>query len=183
MDYIWLYPGFLLAPTFVTLMACIHSYASEERKMFSRVALSFALVYATVVMTDYFIQFTVVIPSLLSGETGGLSLFTQYNPHGIFIALEALGYLMMTAAFLFAAPVFQGGRIERSIRWLFVGSFVPALGSFVALALLRYDIVAFEVTILTIDWIVLIASGVLLSVVFRRIERFGSSRLSGGSSS
>jgi hypothetical protein len=31
-------------------------------------------------------------PSLLKGETEGLTLFLQYNPDGIFIALEDLGY-------------------------------------------------------------------------------------------
>jgi uncharacterized membrane protein YccC len=110
----------------------------------------------------------VVIPSLLSGETAGLSLFTQYSPHGIFIALEGLGYMMMSVAFLFAAFVFTGGKLERSIRWLFVTGFVLAVGSFIVLSLLRYDIVAFEVTVLTINWTVLIVSGALLSVLFRR---------------
>jgi hypothetical protein len=112
-----------------------------------------------------------VIPSILSGETAGLSLFTQYNPHGIFIALEGLGYFMMSVAFLFAAAVFAGGRLERAIRWLFVSSFILAVVSFTVLSLLKYDIVAFEVTILTINWAVLIVSGILLSVLFRRESR------------
>jgi len=168
MDYLWLYPGILLAPTFVVLMACIHYYASDDKKIFSHIGLSFALIYAAVIITDYFIQFTVVIPSILNGETAGLSLITQYNPHGIFIALEATGYLMMSVAFLFAAAVFAGGRLESAIRWLFVLSFVLAIGSFVIFSLLSYDIVAFEVTILTINWIVLIVSGILLSILFKR---------------
>ena len=171
MDYIWLYPAFLLAPIFVVLMACIHYYAPVDRTIFSQIGLSFALVYAAVIMTDYFIQWTVVQPSMLSGETEGLSLFTQYNPHGIFIALEGLGYLMMNMAFLSAAPVFAGGRLERAIRWVFVMSFVLAVGSFAGLSLLGYDIVAFEVTIITINCTALIVSGALLSVLFRRASR------------
>jgi hypothetical protein len=171
MDYIWLYPGFLLAPTFVVLMACIHYYASDDKKVFSQIGLSFAVVYAAVITTDYFIQLTVLEPSLLNGETAGLSLFTQYNPHGIFIALECLGYLMMSVALLFTGAVFAGGRLERGIRWLFVTSFVLAVGFLVGLSLLKYEIVAFEVTILMINWIVLIISGALLSVVFKRAGR------------
>ncbi len=167
MDYIWLYPGFLLAPVFVVLMACIHEYAPAGRKVFGQIALAFAVIYATVIAMDYFIQFTAVVPGLLSGETAGLSLLTQYNPHGIFIVLEALGYLMMAVSFLFAAFVFTGGKLERTIRWIFTIGFILAAGSFIALSLLRYDIVAFEVTVLTINWIVLIVSGVLLSVLFR----------------
>lgn len=63
-DYIWLYPAFLLAPVFVVLMACIHYYASNEKKVFSLIGLSFALIYAAVITTDYFIQWTVVLPYL-----------------------------------------------------------------------------------------------------------------------
>jgi hypothetical protein len=167
-DYIWMYPPFLLAPTFVVLVACIHAYASDDKKVFSQVALSFAVIYAAIITTDYFIQWTVIQPSILSGETAGLSLLTQYNPHGILIALEGLAYLMMNGALLFAAVVFAGGRRECALRWLFVISFVMAVGSFVALSLLRYDIVTFEVTIITINCTVLIVSGALLSVVFKR---------------
>ena len=172
-DYLWLVPGFLLALIFVVLMACVHSCASEDRKIFGQLGLSFALIYAVVITTDYFLQFTVVIPSLQTGETAGLSLLTQYNPHGIFIALEGLGYLMMSAAFLAAAPVFSVGRLGRAIRALFIASFVLALGFLFGLSWLKYDFVAFEVAILTINWITLIVSGVLLGLLFKRAERSG----------
>jgi lipopolysaccharide export LptBFGC system permease protein LptF len=105
------------------------------------------------------------------GETDGLTLLTQYNPYGLFIALESLGYFAMSVAFFFAAAVFYGGRVERASRWLFVISFVLAVAAFVWLGILGHDFVAFEVIVLTINWTVLIASGVLLSVVFRRSER------------
>jgi hypothetical protein len=61
-----------------------------------------------------------------------------------------------------------GGRLERALRWLFVASFFVAVGSFVGLSLLGYGIVTFEVTIIAINCIVLIVSGALLSVVFKR---------------
>ncbi len=170
-DYLWLYPGILLALIFIVLVVCIHSYAPSDRKIFSHIALSFAVIYATIILIDYFIQFTVVIPSILTGETAGLTLFTQYNPHGFFIALETLGYSMMSGAFLFVAAVFAGGKLERALRWIFIAGFVAAVLFFTALSLLHYDLIAFEVTIITINSIVLIVSGVLLSVVFRRAVR------------
>ena len=173
-DYLWLYPGILLALIFIVLVVCIHSYAPSDRKIFSHIALSFAVIYATIILIDYFIQFTVVIPSILTGETAGLTLFTQYNPHGFFIALETLGYSMMSGAFLFVAAVFAGGKLERALRWIFIAGFVAAVLFFTALSLLHYDLIAFEVTIITINSIVLIVSGVLLSIVFRRAAR-GSS--------
>jgi hypothetical protein len=170
-DYWWLGPGILLALIFVVLMGCIHNYAAKDRKLFSQIGLSFALLYAAVMTTNYFTQFSVVIPSLLAGETSGLSLFTQYNPHGMFIALEGLGYFMMSIAFLASAAVFSAGRLERGIKGLFISNFVLALGSFVGLSWLKRDMVAFEVAILTLNWITLIVSGVLLSLLFRQAER------------
>jgi hypothetical protein len=68
----------------------------------------------------------------------------------------------------FAAPVFAGGRLEHAIRWLFTASSVLAVVFLVGLSLLGYDLVAFEVTILTINWTVLIISGAMLSVLFKR---------------
>jgi len=170
-DYAWLYPALLMAPAVVILMVCVNRNAPEERRVFSQIALSFALVYAAIITADYFTQWTVVLPSMSAGEMEGLSLFTQYNPHGFFVALESLAYLTLNASLLFAAPVFHGGRLERGIRWLFVVSFVLAVGSFAALSLLGYNIVVFEVTIIAIDCVVLMASGTMLSVLFRRAGR------------
>jgi hypothetical protein len=167
-DYLWLVPGMLLAPTFVVLMACIHAHATEQKQVYGRIGLSFAVVYAVVILVDYYLQLAVVMPSLQAGETEGLAMFTQYDPQGCFIALETLGYSMLTVALLAAAPVFEGGRAERAIRGLFVLSFALAAAAFVGLAVVGHDLIAFEVTVLMIDWSVLIASGVLLSVVFRR---------------
>jgi hypothetical protein len=172
-DYIWLIPGILLAIAFVVLMACIHYHAPLNKKIFSHIGLLFALAYAAVIITDYFIQYTVVMPGLLNGETSGLSLFTQYNPHGLFVALEGLGFMMMSVAFLFAAFAFTGGTLERTIRFLFSISFILAIAFFIVFSLLNYDIVVFEVAILTINWLVLIVSGALLSILFRRAGRFG----------
>jgi hypothetical protein len=173
-DYLWLIPGIALVPVVVVLVATIHARAPEPTRISSRIALAFAVAYAVVIGVDYFVQFAVVIPSLQAGEIEGLSLFTQYNPHGLFIAGEALGYLTLSTALLFAAPVFAGGRIERTIRWLFVVGFVLAVAALVAFWLVGGDLVAFEVAVLSINWLVLIASGALLSLMFRRAGRLGS---------
>ena len=92
----------------------------------------------------------------------------MYNPHGIFLAVESLGYLMLSVSLLFEAAVFAKGRVERAIRWVFVTSFALAIGSLGVFSVSGYDIIAFEVTILTINWIVLIVSGALLGIIFKR---------------
>jgi len=173
-DYVWMYPALLLTAVFVVFMACIHHYASDDKKLFSVLGLSFAVMSAALIMIDYFIQLTVIQPSLLRDETDGLSLISQYNPHGIFIALETLGYLLMSVAFLFAAPVFAGHDwVERTLHWVFILGFTLAMGSLIFLSL-RYghDLeYRFEVAVISIDWLVLIISGILVSIVFSRAGR------------
>ncbi len=58
-----------------------------------------------------------------------------------------------------------------------MAGFVLAVGMFLGLYFAGSDIVGFEVAVLSIDWIVLIVTGVLLAVVFRRAGRLASSRL------
>jgi hypothetical protein len=94
----------------------------------------------------------------------------------MFIALEALGYLLMSVAFVCAAPVFTGRDwVERTIRWLFMAGFTLAVGLLIVLSLLYgHDLdYRFEVAVITIDWTVLISTGALLSVVFKRAGRAG----------
>jgi hypothetical protein len=175
-DYLWMYPALLVTSLFVVLMACIHQYASADTKLFSLISVCFAVIAAVVIMVDYFIQLTVIQPSLLKGESEGLSLVSQYNPHGIFIALEALGYLMISVAFVFAAAVFAGRNwLERIIRWLFISGFTLAVGLLIVLSLLYGNDLdyRFEVFVITIDWTVLIIAGALLSVIFKRAGQAG----------
>jgi hypothetical protein len=167
-DYVLFVPGFVLAPVFVVLMSCIHYYASYDKKIFSLIGLTFAVIYAAVITSDYFILWTVTLPSIVLGETAGLSLLSMYNPHGVFVSLESLAYLMMSLALLCIAPVFQEGRIEQILKWIFTGAFILTIGSLIGVYLMNYDIVIFEIAIIGIYCPVLIISGVLMSIMFRR---------------
>lgn len=170
-DYIWMYPATLLASLFLVLMACIHNYAAANRKLYSRIGLCFAAMATTILSIDYYIQLAMVQPSLLKGELEGLALISQYNPHGIFIALEELGYLAMSLAFLFMGLVFAGSsKLERSLRWLLTLSAALALAAYVGMSLLYGKELEyrFEVLIISLNWSVLIIAGVLLAFLFRR---------------
>lgn len=173
-DYYWMYPALLLGPLFALLVLCIHQQAAVEQKIFSQVALLFAAMAATLLATNYFIQLAVIQPSLLKGETAGLTLFSQYNPHSIFIALEDLGNLLVGFAFLFLAPVFnQPGRLTQFLRRFFTVMGSLAVGGLLLYALyygqdLEYR---YEVFSIMIDWVGLIVAGLLLSIFFARPER------------
>jgi hypothetical protein len=173
-DYLWMYLASLLIVAYVILMASIHAHAPQEKKIFSQIGLTFAIIAAVILLVDYFIQFTVVPVSLMNGETEGITLMTQYNPHGIFIALEEAGYLMMSVSFLFAALAFiRKSRLESAVRWIFILSFVLVIVALMITSILygleRQD--HFEVVVISVNWLVLIVNGVLLSRVFRRALR------------
>jgi hypothetical protein len=169
LDYVVWGPAFILALAVVVLISCIHRQTPEDRKIFSQTALCFAVAYATLSTSDFFIQWTVVLPSILNNETVNLALFSIYNPHGIPIAVESLGYLLLNTALLFVVPVIdKRGRSERAIRWLFITGFILVVGAFGTLSLLGYPIVVFEVVAVTVNVAILIASGVLFSRLFRR---------------
>lgn len=170
-DYRWMVPAMLLMLVYVVWTVSIHANAAPGKKIFSQVGLIFAAMSSLVLVSDYFVQFSVVPISLMSGETEGITLLTQYNAHGLFIVLEELGYLLMALSFLFVAPVFAGqDRIQNIVRWVFLAGFglgVIALIAFSAMhGLDRQD--RFEVVIISIDWLVLLINGILLSLVFRK---------------
>jgi len=170
-DFLWMPLAILLVLAYVTLMVSIHSYTPGHKKIFGQVGLSFALIAAVILIIDYYVQFSVIPMSLLNGETEGLALLIQYNPHGVFIALEELGYLVMSLSFLFVAPVFASkNRLESAVRWVFTTGFFLTIISLVGISIYygldRQD--RFEVVVISINWLILIINGVLLSIVFRK---------------
>ena len=170
-DYLWMYAACLMLVSFVVLVACMHQSVAEPRRAFSLVGLSFALVAATAALTDYFIQLFVLQPSLLMGQTDGLSLFSMYNPHGVFIALEDLAYFFLGVSLVsVAAALPLGGGVMRATRITFLFAGVLAVVSLVGLAwVYGRDLgYRYEVAAIGIDWLALTVSGVLLSIAFRR---------------
>ena len=175
-DFLWMPLAMVLVLAYVALMASIHIYAAEQTKIFSLVGLSFALMAAGILLADYYLQFSVIPMSLMNDETEGVALLIQYNPHGVFLMLEELGYLLMSLSFLFMAPVFgNAGRLASAVRWVFAGSGALSFAALLVIAILyglaRLD--RFEVVVISINWLTLIVGGILLSLLFRRHQNAG----------
>jgi hypothetical protein len=68
-----------------------------------------------------------------------------------------------------ALVFFNKNRLETAVGWIFVSGFVLAVISLTAFTALygldRQD--RFEVTIISINWLVLVINGILLGVVFK----------------
>jgi hypothetical protein len=170
-DYYWMYPAMVLNVVYYILMVAIHYFAPIEKKIFSHIGMSLALLAMATFNIDYFLQVSVIQPSLVLGETEGIALLSQFNAHGVFIVLEEIAFIMMSMSMLFMVPVFVGQtKSEKAIRWIFIGDFMLTAVSFVLFTVL-YGIFReyrFEVAAFSINWLALVASGILLSVIFRK---------------
>jgi len=173
-DYYWMYLAVIQLFSYLVFMISNHFFAPLEKKLYGSISVGFSLIAAVVLLIAYYTQFAVVPLSVMKGETEGIALLTQYNGHGVFIALEELGYIAMSISFLFLAPVFSMKKVlERSIRWILLLAFASTLLAFV-LYTLKFGIerhYRFEVAAITINWLVSIAVGILISVFMRRRMR------------
>ena len=169
-DFLWMYPALLMMLSFVVLAACVRERREAGERLFGTIGSSLATASFVVIATDYFIQLRTVQPALVRGEVDGLAILSQYNPHGVFIALEELGFLVAGIAFLFLALALGSSRLERATRWVLFVSSALVIVSFVGMSAffglnLEYR---FEVTVISIVWLTLSVVGALLCVVFGR---------------
>lgn len=169
-DFVWMYPALLMMLAFLVLATCVRERAAGDRKLFGTIGLCLAAVSFTVIALDYFIQLRTVQPALLRGELDGLAILSQYNPHGVFIALEELGFLVMGLSFAFLALALGSSRLERVTRWAYLVSSALTVAAFVGMSWyfgfgIEYR---FEVSAIFIGWLTLMISGSLLALVFRR---------------
>lgn len=169
-DYLWMYAAMGLMVAYLVFVVSLRAVFLTPGAVLADVAAALAAVSTAVLVPTYFVQTLVVPASLAAGETEGITLLTQYNPHGVFIALEEVGYLLMSVSFLAMVPLLKRkGRTIRAIRWLFAGAFVvPALALIaysVAYGLDRMD--RFEVVVISVNWLVLIVSSVLIARLLR----------------
>jgi hypothetical protein len=119
-DAILIYaPSLALAPLFVLTMVAVHIDAPAGKRVFSLAALALAIMYAVLVSMVYIVQLGVVIPLRLQGEGARVALFdccAQFQP---MMAIDLLGYTLMSLSTAFAAVVFGGSGLERAARfWL-----------------------------------------------------------------
>jgi hypothetical protein len=172
-DYFWMYPATLVGVLVVGIAVCVHAWAPANLGPLALAGVCSAAFGAGALVVDYGVQLTVAQPALLRGETEGLSVWSQYNPHGIFIALENIGYATMALALLLLGLVLWAGKGPGPIRlaaWVFTVAGAATLILLPVLAAtyrsnLDYH---FEVFSLLITWLALMSGGLALSL--RRVE-------------
>ena len=118
-----LVPSLIIGFSFVVLMGSVHRQADIDRKIWSQTGLSFAIMYGTLICMNYYVQLTFVAPALLRGEVSDSVRPFLFNVFNSFTySVDLLGYSFMSLSTLFAAFVFRGPGLEKTVRWFLVAN-------------------------------------------------------------
>jgi hypothetical protein len=120
--FLLLTPSLFLGPAFLLAMVSLHHVAPADRRVFSHAAVTFAIVYTTLISINYYVQLTWVAPRLASGRIAGMEPFLFVPFDSFLYAVDILGYSFMSVATLFAGLVFSGGAGERTVRRFMVAN-------------------------------------------------------------
>ncbi len=157
-DFLWMYPALLGLAAFALLLV-LGEERVQGRPTTARLARLAAGFGVALLGVDYALQLMVVEPSIIRGEQAGLSLWTQYNPHGAFIALENLGYLLLSLALVGVALMVPGTGVRRRVVRFAAGT-LGALGVLllpVMAALLGSRLeYLYEVAVISAVWVAII---------------------------
>lgn len=98
---------------FVPMICSFASYSEKETKALSYTAISFASIYAVLIMLVYFAQLTAVRLSQLSKQAAQI---LDYRNFGLFFSYDLLGYAFMALATFCIA--FSIHTATKSDKWL-----------------------------------------------------------------
>ena len=106
---------------FVIEMLSFHYIASKDKRFWTHAALIFTTFYAVFVSANYVVQLATVIPMKLRGATSEIRLLEQ-TPHSLFWDFDAMGYIFMGIAMLFAIPAFNKQGFQNYVRISFLAN-------------------------------------------------------------
>lgn len=150
---------------FVLEMLALHYTTPDEKKFWSHAALTFTILYAVFVTANYVVQLVTVIPMTLKGSLDEIRILQQ-TPHSLFWDFDALGYIFMGLATLFAIPIFNRSGFQKCVRMAFIANaLVTPLISIVYF----YPDYSFDLLIFGFPWIVTAPLFMLLlALMFRK---------------
>lgn len=150
---------------FLLEMLALHYIAPTEKKFWSHAALIFTVLYVAFVTANYVVQLATVIPMTLQGASDEVLMLKQ-TPHSLFWDFDALGYIFMGFATLFAIPIFEKQGVQRWVRYSFlVHSLITPLIIFVYF----YPNFSEKLLLIAIPWgITAPVSMLLLAIMFKK---------------
>ncbi len=150
---------------FLLEMLALHHATPEHKKIWTHAALIFTVIYAVFVIANYVVQLATVIPMTVKGNGEAIKILSQ-TPHSMFWDYDAIGYIFMGLAMLFASPVFEKTGIQKWVRVSFLANaFVTPLIVFVYF----YPTFSEKLLLLALPWTITAPTAMLLlAIMFRK---------------
>jgi hypothetical protein len=160
---------------FIMMLASIHIYASESRKIWSVAGLSFGIAYTVLLGCLYFIQVAILLPALKNGYWHGLDQFAFANPRSLAWGLIHFAWALLGFALLSTAWVFVGDRLKRWIKWLLV---LNGLANISLIFSFAFGVETLTLAVAFLSWVIgLPLTAVLIALLFRRnLRSVGNSK-------
>jgi heme/copper-type cytochrome/quinol oxidase subunit 4 len=150
---------------FLLEMLALHYITPPEKKFWSHAALIFTALYVAFVTANYVVQLATVIPMTLQGSSDKISILKQ-TPHSLFWDFDAIGYIFMGFATLFAIPVFEQQGFQRWVRYSFL---VHSLATPLIVFVYFYPNFSEKLLLIAIPWgITAPMSMLLLAIMFKK---------------
>ena len=130
----------LMAPLYIMSMVAVHAYAPPEKKLYSLLALIFMILLAGLTSTIHFIVLTVG-PQLAATGLAWSPLFFTWRWPSVAYAVDILAWDWFFAlAVLCAAPIFNTGRLAKTVRLLMIVSGVLSLAGLLGVPLANMQV-------------------------------------------
>jgi hypothetical protein len=151
---------------FILEMLALHYVVPPEKKFWSHAALIFTVIYAVFVVANYVVQLATVIPMTVEGTSDSIQILKQ-TPHSLFWDYDAIGYISMGLATIFASPVFNKHGFQKWVRYSFLvhGLITTPLIAFVYF----YPNFSEKLLLIGIPWIITAPLAMLmLAIMFKK---------------
>lgn len=111
--------SFILALSFVNMIVSIHFSTLVEKKVWSFIGITFAIIYAVFVFLTYYSQLAIAFnpPNL---PTDIISMFDYQVTRSWMFVVDMLGYSFMTLSSLFTAFTFSNKKYEKGLKRIFI---------------------------------------------------------------
>lgn len=133
---------------FVLEMLALHYLTEKAKQFWTHAALIFTVIYAVFVIPNYVVQLAVVIPSKLNGTYEATRILEQF-PHSMFWNYDAIGYISMGLATLFAAPALANTGFE---KWVKISFIIHALTTPLIIIVYFYPVYSTKLLFLGFPW-------------------------------
>ena len=151
-----------IATPFMLALLALHYTVPNAKKIWSHAALLFAVMYALYVTLNYVVQLATVIPFSLRGASDEIRVLNQ-TPHSLFWDVDALGYIFLGLATLFAFPVFAKYGVQRWLRGFFLAH---SLMTPLIAVVYFYPTFSYGLLLLGFPWLITLPGALLLLTVY-----------------